>query len=48
MFVDTPDTGDWGTAALAAVEQWEREGMGGGVAHSLEWGSHSSHLVDLR
>lgn len=41
VFVDAPSTGeegfDWGTAALAAVDEWETAGMGGGTALSLEW-----------
>ncbi|KAK4705957.1 cytokinin riboside 5'-monophosphate phosphoribohydrolase, partial [Phenoliferia sp. Uapishka_3] len=42
IFVDAPTDSsgfDWGTAALKAVADWEAKGLGGGIPHSLEWGS---------
>lgn len=40
LFVDedTEDPAfDWGEAALAAINKWEKDGAGGGKAFSLEW-----------
>jgi hypothetical protein len=41
VFVDEPSSAgvgfDWGEAALAAIEDWEKKGAGGGKPYSLEW-----------
>ncbi|BGP31684.1 hypothetical protein JCM10296v2_003458 [Rhodotorula toruloides] len=37
VFVDQPESGDWGEAALQAIDEWQAKGAGGAVANSFEW-----------
>ncbi|KAK4330259.1 LOG family protein [Rhodotorula toruloides] len=37
IFVDQPESGDWGEAALQAIDVWKAKGAGGAVPYSFEW-----------
>ncbi|KAJ8292862.1 putative cytokinin riboside 5'-monophosphate phosphoribohydrolase [Rhodotorula toruloides] len=37
VFVDQPKSGDWGEAALQAIDDWKAKGAGGAVPYSFEW-----------
>lgn len=37
VFVDQPESGDWGEAALQAIDVWKAKGAGGAVPYSFEW-----------
>ncbi|GAA6033979.1 hypothetical protein NBRC10512_007544 [Rhodotorula toruloides] len=37
VFVDQPESGDWGEAALQAIDDWKAKGAGGAVPYSFEW-----------
>ncbi|GEM10097.1 cytokinin riboside 5'-monophosphate phosphoribohydrolase LOG family protein [Rhodotorula toruloides] len=37
VFVDQPESGDWGDAALQVIDEWKAKGAGGAVPYSFEW-----------